>query len=188
MHTHSGLNSAVLIETDTDLDGKIDDYLWVNGKKDAVGESLLLFNQIHENGKIKQQIWYGPQSQKLVAKSDEDGDGFLETTTFYNHLAKPKVLEGIVARIEIDKTKDNVTNIWIYPGKRMEISRKSNGIPDCFSEDAAIIQKIFNEMPDWENVRKITCKTLPASDSYVLYPERIKDERLKAVISQWNVR
>lgn len=106
MHTHSGLNTAVLIETDTDMDGRMEDYLWVSGEATDVKSSLLLFNLIMKNGKPKSKTWYGPGNVKLIEKSDEDEDGYLETTAYFNRFAKPKVMNGIVARIEIDSNKD----------------------------------------------------------------------------------
>ena len=173
---------AILMESDGSGDGQIDDWLWVKGDLSKPNEAILLFNEIQDGkGFIVEQIYYGDKNHKLMGKSDLDKDGFLESTIYYNFLAKPKVIQGIVARVEIDGDKNGSPEIWIYPGLRIEYDGNRDGIPEWVSEDLEIIQQVY------ENFQKmkdsiLSMKPLPKEKSLVLHPELISTEKHKAVI------
>ncbi len=182
MHTNNSLQSAVFIETDSSLNGKMEDFLWVNGDNSDIQNSAILFNLVQKNGKTKSKTWYGPSNIKLIEKVDEDEDGYLESTIYYNRFALPKAIQGIVARIEIKSVTDDKTSIWIYPGNRMELDKNSDGIPDCYTVDLAEINSFYSTPENWKNILRIACKSLSADKSFVISPNIIVDEKLKSIL------
>jgi hypothetical protein len=182
MHTHKGLDSAILIETDTDLDGKIDDYLWVNGKAEEKESSMLLYNEGIVDGKVVRKTWYGPGNLKLIEMTDEDGDGYMEATTYFNALAKPKVLVGISARIEIDLMKNGQTALWIYPGLKIELDKNKDGTPDCSLDWKKVTADMLGGNNKWQRMDAVTCQPISSQQSIVMHPELILQPTNKAVI------
>ncbi|MCB1193030.1 MAG: hypothetical protein KDK90_21475 [Leptospiraceae bacterium] len=176
-------NTSIFIGTDEDRDGVIEDHLWVNAKsKDIGGKGVdLLFNEIKGEKGIFSRLWYGPSNIKLIEKTDEDRDGFIETTAYFNKTALPKVITGHVARIEIDSNKDGKVEVWIFPSVRFEVDKNGDGIPDEYSTNHDDLGKLeyFLSM---DKLKELKTSPLNPSQSYTLHPEIIQDERLKAII------
>ncbi|TGN10465.1 hypothetical protein [Leptospira ilyithenensis] len=100
------------------------DFLWIRGNEMNPSESILLFNEFwNEKGKQpNRRVWFAPGNLKLVEKLDENDDEFWETTIYFNKFAMPKMLSGIIARIEYDLNADKLIDVWIFPGERIEWS------------------------------------------------------------------
>lgn len=173
---------GILIATDEDKDGKFEDLSWVVGEPGKEKESQVVFNQISKNGAAKSKTWYGPGNIKLVEFSDEDGDGFLETKAYFNKEAKPKVVSGHIARIEIDTDKDGKTDAWLFPADRIEIDSNKDGIPDRVSVNPDKIREAFQHLHAKKKF-ELETMSLGKENSFVLHPELIKEERWKSIIS-----
>ena len=182
MITRAGIDRTVLIETDSNGDGKINDYVWVNADSNLKENFQLLFNEIQSRENIPiEQIWYGPKNHKLIGKSDLNKDGILESIVFYNNMAAPKVVQGIVARIEVDSNLDGKTDLWLYPNLRVEQDSNFSGAPNFYSDNPDIITGIYNsfvENKKWEK----QLQPLDKSKSYALHPELIPRDINHAVV------
>lgn len=180
--TRNGLDRVILVETDPDGDGIINDYVWVNASSIQREKHLLLFNEIQTDKNIPiEQIWFGPKNYKLIGKIDLNKDGNLESTVYYNYKAAPKIISGIVARIEVDSNLDGKTDIWIYPNLRLEIDSKFLGVPNGYTENIEEINEIFKKIETnqkWKN----TFNLLQNDKSFALHPELITREDNKSVI------
>jgi len=173
---------SILIETDSNGDGVIDDFLWVNAKEEKVTDSQLLFNEMTDEKYIPvEQIWYGPKNFKLIGKIDLDKDGFLESTVYYNYNAAPKITKGIIARIEVDSNRDGKINYWIYPGLRIEADHTASGSPSEFTENPDIISEIIQTIESKKKWEK-PLSPLNPSKSFALYPDLIPNETNRAII------
>ena len=182
MITRTGINRTVLIETDSNGDGKINDYVWVNADSNLKENFQLLFNEIQSRENIPiEQIWYGPKNHKLIGKSDLNKDGILESIVFYNNMAAPKVVQGIVARIEVDTNLDGKTDLWLYPNLRVELDSNFLGTPNFYSENSEVISGIYNSFVDNKKWEK-QLQPLEKSKSYALHPELIPRDVNRAVI------
>lgn len=180
--TRSGIDRVVLIETDPDGDGILNDYVWVNADSAQREKHLILFNEIHADKNIPiEQIWFGPKNYKLIGKIDLNKDGKLESTVYYNFKAAPKVVSGIVARIEVDSNLDSITDIWIYPNLRMEIDNKFLGVPNEYTENIEEINGIYKKI-ETNQKWKQTFSPLQKDKSYAIHPELIPRNENKAVI------
>ena len=142
---------------------------------------------ILEASEIK-RLW--PQYNRALKRPEfrfalytyEDGDGFLDTKVYFNKEAKPKVLSGHIARVEIDIDKDGKTDAWMFPFKRLELDSNHDGIPDKFSTNEKQIADAFQQL---HNKKKFDIQTFPLDkkSSFVIYPELIKEERWKAILN-----
>ncbi len=173
---------GIFIGTDEDKDGKMEDLSWVHGTSGKEKESFVLFTEIFSKEQVKTKTWYGPGSIKLFEMSDEDGDGFLETKAYFNKEAKPKILSGHIARVEIDLDKDGKTDAWLFPYKRLELDTNSDGTPDKYSTNEKQIVEAFQQL---HNKKKFDLPSLPLEKnrSFAVYPELIKEERWKAILN-----
>ncbi|WP_411821834.1 hypothetical protein [Leptospira sp. 'Mane'] len=183
MYTHSKLKQGIFLETDTDQDDIADDFSWIKADQNQKENFIILYNETRANDQTTKQTWYGPGNTKIIEKTDENKDGYFETTTYYNRFAKPQVARGIVARIEIDASKNNLTNIWLYPGVRMEKDTNGDGIADCFNQDIIEIQNAFGSKDNLSHLQSLPCsKFANPNFSFAIHPEQIKEDRLKAII------
>lgn len=183
MLTLKELDTSIFLGTDEDKDGTIEDYLWINAKpEDMSGKGVnLLFNEIKGKKGVFSRLWYGPSNIKLIEQSDEDRDGFLESTAYFNYSALPKVLNEHVARIEIDPNKDGKVEVWIFPHTRFELDKNGDGIPEVYSTNLNDLGKLKNFL-SMEKLNKLQTMPLANSQSFTLHPEIIQDDRLKAII------
>lgn len=106
----------------------------------------------------------------------------METATYYNLNAKPKVLTGIVARSEIDTNKDKKTDLWIFPGKRLEWDQDYDGTPDCFLAGSKLGQIDLEKLSDLSLLRQSECSKLKGRDSFVVHSNLIESIQNKAVL------
>jgi hypothetical protein len=181
---------GVFVQTDSDHDGNMDDFLWTRTDLKNPTESLLLYNEIFKENHLSQQIFYGPSNRKLYERMDLNEDGTLDTEIFYNSKALPKVINDIIARVQIDTNKDNKPEFVVFPGNRVEWGwgfDKEKGFTGtlCYSEDAVVLidsltTKAFD--PDWFKQMDSKCRKLLSSASWYLHPERIHDTRYRAVL------
>ncbi|MBE7413027.1 MAG: hypothetical protein L6Q54_03645 [Leptospiraceae bacterium] len=172
-------NLGIAMVVDESKEGNFDDISWIHGEPGNTKESFVVFNKIYKNGKVKSKTWYGPNTIKLIEFSDEDGDGFLETKIYYNKLALPKIINGHIARIEIDTDKDDKTDVWLFPADRVEIDSNKDGVPDRYSTDTKKVQEAYKQ---FTTSRKFELTTLPLEKprSFVIHPELIQIDRWKA--------
>lgn len=180
---HSKLKLGTFLETDSNQDGITDDFSWLKADPNRKENTMLFYNELKTKDQVIKQTWYGPGNTKLIEKTDEDKDNYLETTTYYNRFAKPQITKGIVARIEIDIDKNDKTDIWLYPGVRMEKDSDGDGVADCLNKDIMEIQKAFGLENNLSSLQSLLCSKFANPNlSFAIHPEQIKEERLKAII------
>ncbi|MBM9501050.1 hypothetical protein JWG44_12385 [Leptospira sp. 201903071] len=181
LYTKTDSKIAIFMETFEYQKEVPDDWMWLKMDSKNPESYQALYNEIASNDphKVDVKVWYGPGNLKLIEKDDRDQDGYFETTQYYNRFAKPKINSGIIARIEIDSDKDQRTDIWIYPMKRMEIDTNKDGIPDGVSENVDTINEVLKKR---KRIQLPNVLPLTSSQSWALHPERISDETWKAVI------
>ncbi|MCC6274714.1 MAG: hypothetical protein IT569_02550 [Leptospiraceae bacterium] len=173
-------NTAVLLLTDERKAGRINDYAWVKAKDDKSQIQLFYNESFDVNGKVNYQLWYGPDSIKLIEKQDMNKDGFLETTTYFNRNAKPKIMSNHVARLEFDSNQDGKTDIWYYPNAKIEFDLNFDGIPDKFSSGTN--QIAIPDLLDKEKIKSLKVFDLSRAESFAVHPELIKSKELQAII------
>jgi hypothetical protein len=172
---------GVLVLTDTNRDGEMDDYLWVRSELLQPEKSIVLFNEVYRENQINQQIFYGPGNLKIYELTDVNEDGIMDTQIYYNSRALPKVLTGIIARAEIDIDQDGTPDFYIFPGKRIEWDSKTNSV--CWSESPAILSKALTIdifQPSIKKELDSLCQKISLTQSWARHPELIKDKQYMA--------
>ncbi|XDD49852.1 lipoprotein [Leptospira sp. WS92.C1] len=182
LYTKSDSQISIFMETFEHQQELPDDWMWLKIDSKDPKSFQTFYNEMasKEPQKIDRKIWFGPNNLKLIEKKDQDQDGYFETTQYYNRFAKPKISSGIIARIEIDLNKDQKPDLWIYPMKRVELDTNQDGIPDRMSLDPQVISDVFKKIKLSDRFDQTT-KIIP-SQSWVIHPEFISDESLRAVI------
>lgn len=182
LYTKSDSKISIFMETFEYQKNVPDDWTWLKMDSKNPQSYQTFYNEIasKDPNKIDIQIWFGPGNVKLIEKDDKDSDGFFETTQYYNRFAKPKITSGIIARIEIDSDQDGKSDLWIYPMKRMELDTDKNGIPDKMSTDTKLISEALKNFKSFSQKKDLL--ELSTHQSWVVHPEFIQDESLKAII------
>lgn len=172
---------GVLVLTDTNRDGEMDDYLWVRSELLQPEKSLVLFNEIYKENRVNQQIFYGPGNRKIYELTDGNEDGVMDTEIFYNSQALPKVLIDIIARVQVDIDQDGSPDFYIFPGKRIEWDFKTNSV--CWSESPSLLAKAISKdifQPSIKKELDSLCQKISITQSWTRHPEQIRDKRYKA--------
>lgn len=184
MYINNKTKRGMYMEIDENLDAKPDSWIWVDIDPDNQKDNQLLFEKrsIQQNGQIDTKIWYGPGNLKLVGVNDFDKNGSFESFTYYNNRALPKVLKGIVARIETDSDGDGQVDVWIYPGQRAEWDSNGDGLADKVNSDPVKFTKDFQILLSDMDTQKWQGSPLSTSDSWVEHPEKVASPLNQAVI------
>ena len=171
------------IAVDTTLKGQLDSFIWIYQTKDS-GPTPEILHEENLRPETRERTWYGPGSRKLLSKQDLDRNGSLETTVYYNRTALPGVLVGTVARLSVDASGDGKPDVWIYPRRRLELASRSGGPPDLMTADLQLILAAFKAIRDGKPPTKSGLAPLSPTQSWVLRPENIREERFRAVIER----
>lgn len=182
IYTYKQTGFSTFLANDVKRDGIFDDFTWIRGDKNNPKKVMLLFNEAHQKQRVYSRTWYGPGNIKLVEKSDLNHDGILETTSYFNNTAKPMKIGGHIARIEIDRNNDGKTDIWQFPGIRMEFDTNADGSPDKYSLGQTNIKNVqLIRNPKIKN-KDLKGQNLDQNRSWVLNISLIKNNRWIALI------
>ncbi len=112
----------------------------------------------NKNGKVDTLRWLLPNGFIALSQVDRDGDGFFETTNYYNRKKQ-------IVRTEVDTNKDGIPDriYWLY---RVEVDTDHDGYPDHYGESESETE-----------LRRMTqesgLKPLPKEKSWVLNPNLV---------------
>ena len=177
-------NLAVLLETDEDQDGVPDDFTWVRGEPARAERTFPLYEEKRTKAGVPfRRTWFGPVGLRIVGREDLDGDGYAESTVYYNSHAVPNAPNNVVARFAVDSGKKGKNDIWFFPGARIEADTNGDGRPDRVQTNPTEIARIFDLLHKGKlKPPDVKGGGLSPSASWVLHPDTITRAQNRATI------
>lgn len=163
----------MMVQTDSNLDGKTDLWTWVRGDDKDPKTSLVLFEELIRKG-----------NRKLIEQSDLDENGTWESMVYYNAFAVPKETMRIVAHVEVDLYGKGKLNLWIFPEARMELDSNKDGKPDQILTNQDRMLENFTQLQKGKQIQEKDFNPMPANSSWILNPNQITNPRYQALIRQ----
>ncbi|EQA37884.1 hypothetical protein LEP1GSC047_3609 [Leptospira inadai serovar Lyme str. 10] len=175
----------VFIEIDERRSGMADTWQWVSGDPTNPKNTNVLYRELatKPGRPIDVKTYYGPNNFKIVELQDLNGDGRFETTVYFNWLASPQSISGIIARIESDTDHKPGVDLWIYPMSRMELDTNGDGQPDRFISDGETINRLYAKYVTEGTLSSDGFKVLPPALSWAIHPSLIPEGKNRAIIS-----
>lgn len=173
----------IMLLSDTNDDGKTDDFSWVMGSYREPQRSRILYTESTRED-LRTRTWYGPGNIKIIAREDMDKNGTMETTVYYNEKARPQAAYGTVARFESDTNGDGLVDLWVYPGSRMEIDTTGDGMPNRYTIEQKQIQENMALFDRGVKREKFVGIPLAPGASWALNPALITNKANRALIPQ----
>ncbi|TGN18468.1 Lsa25.6 family adhesin [Leptospira idonii] len=164
----------IYVELDKNGNGSSDEFIWqghatTQDPVSPVKNMVKVHEEVDENhdGKIDLIRWLMPNEIIALAQKDSDGDGYFETTMYYN-------LKKRVVRREIDVKKEGRPTVFIFVD-RAEIDSDGDSIPDLVvygTSDLELEEKAIN-LRDTKPLSKgasylFNLSLIPASDRAIL--------------------
>lgn len=185
LYTVEARKQAVLTEFDATEKGGIGDLIWMRASRaPGAGRQIpdLFFQENRRKGKVYEEVWFGPGNFRLVGREDLDGNGTLETMVYYNGAAAGGFVGSVIARLELDTLSAGRTDIWVYPGRRMELDTDGDGKPDRVQDEPRLTVANFSALTRTMRIAGLVHQPLNPARSWALHPSLISEPRFRAVI------
>nr|WP_232224669.1 hypothetical protein [Leptospira fainei] len=174
----------MFIEIDERRSGKADTWQWVSGDPANPKNVNVLYRELatKPGRPVDIKTYYGPNNFKIAEIQDLNGDGKFETTVYFNWLATPQSISGIIARIESDTDDKPGVDLWIYPMARMELDTNGDGRPDRFLSDGEKINRLYAKFVTEGILSSDGFQVLRQDSSWAIHPFLIPEGKNRAII------